>query len=51
MSNPTNNGRPAGWSVPLAGRAQKALSRFIGPAAIHPNGKTIALAVKTTTEA
>ena len=39
-----DNGRPTNWWVPLDGKPQKALSRFVGSAAIHPNGKTIAFA-------
>jgi len=39
------NGRPTSWWVPLAGRRPRALSRFVGAAAAHPNGKTIAFAV------
>jgi hypothetical protein len=39
-----DNGRPTNWWVPLDGKPQKALSRFVGSAAVHPNGKTIAFA-------
>jgi hypothetical protein len=39
------NGRPTNWWVPLTGRRHQALSRFVGSAAVHPNGKTIAFAV------
>jgi Tol biopolymer transport system component len=39
-----DSGRPTSWWVPLYGQPQKALSRFVGSAAVHPNGKTIAFA-------
>jgi len=39
-----DNGRPTSWWVSLDGQPQKALSRFVGSAAVHPNGKTIAFA-------
>lgn len=35
-------GRPTNWWVPLADRRQRPLPRFVGAAAVHPNGKTIA---------
>jgi Tol biopolymer transport system component len=38
------NGQPTSWWVPLEGQQQKALSRFVGSAAVHPNGTTIAFA-------
>jgi len=38
------NGRPTNWWVPLETKQPKALSRFVGSAAVHPNGKTIAFA-------
>ena len=37
-----DNGQPANWWIPLDGRPKKALSRFVGSAAVSPNGKTIA---------
>ena len=37
-----DHGRATSWWVPLDGRPQKALSRFVGSAAVHPNRKTIA---------
>lgn len=39
------NGQPTSWWVPLANRRPYALSRFIGAATVHPNGRTIAFAV------
>ncbi len=36
------NGRPTNWWVPLADRQHHPLPSFVGAAAVHPNGKTIA---------
>jgi Tol biopolymer transport system component len=39
-----HNGQPTNWWVTLDGQPPKALSRFVGAAAVRPNGKTIAFA-------
>lgn len=39
-----DHGRPTSWWVPLDGKPPKVLSRFVGSAAVHPNGKMVAFA-------